>query len=425
MDMMLSDLRKMISINSVCEKSDSPDHPFGENVRKVVETALDICKGYGFRIKNNNNMAAYAEVGTGSPLMGILVHLDIVPAGEGWNHDPFDMKITEDKIYGRGVTDDKGPAAAVIHAIRELLEEGVIFNKRVRIIFGMAEETGEWEDMEYYNQYEEKVDFGFTPDADFPAIYGEKGLAHLRFVFDKSSTCFDHISGGTALNMVPDCCTASGHLADGEYFEIEVKGKAAHGSTPEDGENAISKLMSRFSDSQNCRLVEFFHKFIRMEYDGKSLGGYFSDEESGPITYNIGLIETAGDRITVSVDVRYPVTCHIEEIISAVNHHLAAEGFEDIQAELLSDTPYVYMDKNGPVIRKLMEAYREHTGDSSEPALIGGGTYARAMDGIVAFGPMFPGRELTEHQANEYIFRKDLDLAKEIYKTAIRKLAAQ
>ena len=85
-----------------------------------------------------------------------------------------------------------------------------------------------------------------------------------------------------------------------------------------------------------------------------------------------------------------PVTCHIEEIISAVNHHLAAEGFEDIQAELLSDTPYVYMDKNGPVIRKLMEAYREHTGDSSEPALIGGGTYARAMDGIVAFGPMFP-----------------------------------
>ena len=99
MDMMLSDLRKMISINSICEKSDSPDHPFGENVRKVVETALDICKGYGFRIKNNNNMTAYAEVGTGSPLMGILVHLDIVPAGEGWNHDPFDMKITEDKIY--------------------------------------------------------------------------------------------------------------------------------------------------------------------------------------------------------------------------------------------------------------------------------------------------------------------------------------
>ncbi len=149
-------------------------------------------------------------------------------------------------------------------------------------------------------------------------------------------------------------------------------------------------------------------------------------EESGPITYNIGLIETAGDRITVSVDVRYPVTCHIEEIISAVNHHLAAEGFEDIQAELLSDTPYVYMDENGPVIRKLMEAYREHTGDSSEPALIGGGTYARAMDGIVAFGPMFPGQRARQStRPTNILTEKDLDLAKEIYKTAIRKLAAQ
>ena len=119
------------------------------------------------------------------------------------------------------------------------------------------------------------------------------------------------------------------------------------------------------------------------------------------------------------------MTCRIDEILCAVNSHLAEAGFADLQAELLSDTPYVYMDKNGPVIQKLLEAYRMHTGDLSEPTLIGGGTYARAMDGIVAFGPMLPGRELTEHQANEYIYRKDLELAKQIYKTAIRKLAVE
>ena len=425
MDKMISDLRKLVSISSVCEKTDSSEHPFGESVHRAMETVLEICSGYGFRVKNNHNMTAYAEVGEGDELMGILVHLDVVPAGDGWNYDPFDLTVTEDKIYGRGVTDDKGPAVAVIHALKELMDEGAVFNKRVRMIFGMAEETGEWEDMEYYRKEEEIPDFGFTPDADFPAIYGEKGLAHLRFTFDRTETCFDSINGGTAINMVPDTCTARGKLPDGTPFEIKVLGKAAHGSTPEDGENAISKLMAEFADGGNCRLSVFFRNFIGMEYNGESLGGYFEDAESGPITYNVGLIETKGDRIEVLVDVRYPVTCRIDEIIRAINSHLAEEGFADLQAELLSDTPYVYMDKNGPVIQKLLEAYRMHTGDLREPTLIGGGTYARAMDGIVAFGPMLPGRELTEHQANEYIYRKDLELAKQIYKTAIRKLAVE
>ncbi len=425
MDKMISDLRKLVRIRSICEKTDSLAHPFGESVHRAVETALEICSEYGFHVKNNHNMTAYAEVGEGDELMGILVHLDVVPAGDGWNYDPFDLTVTEDKLYGRGVTDDKGPAVAVIHALKELMDEGAVFNKRVRMIFGMAEETGEWEDMAYYRKEEEIPDFGFTPDADFPAIYGEKGLAHLRFTFDRAETCFDSISGGTAINMVPDTCTARGKLPDGAPFEIKVLGKAAHGSTPEDGENAISKLMTEFADDENCRLSVFFRNFIGMEYNGRSLGGYFEDAESGPITYNVGLIETDGDRIEVLMDVRYPVTCRIDEILCAVNSHLAEAGFADLQAELLSDTPYVYMDKNGPVIQKLLEAYRMHTGDLSEPTLIGGGTYARAMDGIVAFGPMLPGRELTEHQANEYIYRKDLELAKQIYKTAIRKLAVE
>ena len=83
------------------------------------------------------------------------------------------------------------------------------------------------------------------------------------------------------------------------------------------------------------------------------------------------------------------------------------------------------IDKNGAVIQTLLSAYRDETGDMSEPTVIGGGTYARAMNGIVAFGPMLPGRELTEHQANEYIYLSDLILAKEIYKTAIKRLVSE
>lgn len=424
MDKIISDLRKLIEIDSVSVRTDDEEAPFGKGAKKALDTALDICDGYGFRTKNCNNMIGYAEAGEGDGLMGILVHLDVVPAGDGWNSTPFVLTIDGDRLIGRGVCDDKGPAVAVIHAIRELMEENCPFNKRIRIIFGLAEETGDWIDMEHYKATEEKVDFGFTPDADFPAIYAEMGIANVRFTFDRTKTCFKSIDGGNATNMVPDACKAVFYSRLHGNTAIIEAGRSAHGSTPQDGENAISKLMTRFTDRGDCLLSRFFRDCIGMEYHGKSLGGYASDEESGEITYNLGMIRTEGDEIRLIVDIRYPVSFKIEDILSDIRKHMDACGYEAVKTELLSDEPCIFLDTDGEVMTGLLQAYRQHTGDMSPATVIGGGTYARSMENIVAFGPMLPGRELTEHQANEYLFAKDLMLAKEIYKTAIRKLAA-
>lgn len=425
MEKVIADLRKLIEINSVSIRTEDREYPFGKGAREALETALNICSSYGFRTKNCDNMTGYAEVGEGEELMGILVHLDVVPAGDGWNYEPFALTVEDGRIIGRGVTDDKGPAVAVIHAIKELQEEGCVLNKRIRIIFGMAEETGNWVDMEYYKETEEKVDFGFTPDADFPAIYAEMGIANVRFTFDRTRTCFETIEGGNAVNMVPDTCRARFRGESGETVSLTEIGKSAHGSTPQDGENAISKLMTRFQTRDDCLLSRFFRDCIKMEYHGESLEGYAADQESGEITYNFGVIHTDGEIISLTVDIRYPVTFRIEDILKQIQKHMTDCGFEDVTMELIYDEPYVFLDADGPVITKLLEAYREHTGDMGPAAVIGGGTYARAMENIVAFGPMLPGRELTEHQANEYMFIEDLKLAKEIYKSAIRKLAAK
>lgn len=423
MEKMLKDLQALVAINSVSQRSENKEKPFGEGANQALETALSICEGYGFRVKNCEQMTGYAEIGGGEELIGILVHLDIVPAGDGWVSSPFALRVEEGKIYGRGVTDDKGPAIAVIHAMKELLEEGCVFDKRVRIIFGLAEETGDWDDMAYYQSTEEQISYGFTPDADFPAIYAEMGIANVSFTFDRKKTCFTRIEGGNAVNMVPDQCAAE-YVEDGKAMLSREKGKSAHGSTPWDGQNAICKLMTRFSGREDCQLSRFFRDCIGTAYDGKALGGYASDQESGEITYNFGLIHTENDEITLTADIRYPVTYQIADILDGVRECLREKGFGDVQVNLLSDVPYVYLDKDGEVMGKLLAAYREHTGDMTPPTVIGGGTYARAMKGVVAFGPMLPGRELTEHQPNEYILQEDLSLAKEIYKTAIRKLAA-
>ncbi len=71
-----------------------------------------------------------------------------------------------------------------------------------------------------------------------------------------------------------------------------------------------------------------------------------------------------------------------------------------------------------------MDIYRKHTGDEgSEPLVIGGGTYARAMKNVVAFGAMFPGDPDMCHQINEYIPVENLVKLAEIYAEAVYRLS--
>lgn len=414
---LLKDLDEIVSINSVSIETDDPQAPFGKGAAEALEKTLALCEKYGMKAKNCNHMVGYADYGDKGDLIGILCHLDVVPAGDGWSSDPFKVTIKGDKIYGRGVTDDKGPAMAAIHAMKELIEEKVPFNHRVRLIFGQAEETGAWKDMDYYLAHEDHVDYGFTPDAEFPAIYCEKGIANLKISFPKDQTAFDSIQGGNATNMVADSCEAQ--LKNGKA--LKAQGKSAHGSTPWDGDNAIVKLFKEVEE-EGCLLTRFFQDCVKEENNGKSLGGYWSDEESGEISYNYGIIESDQDQIRLYVDIRYPITGKIQDIIQNIERALEEKGLGAVKIDLIRDEAFVHLDQDGPVMTKLLEAYREKTGDQSPAKVIGGGTYARAMEGIVAFGPMLPGREATEHMPDESILIEDLVLAKEIYKSAIKKL---
>ena len=108
-DELVSKLGRLVAINSV-EGTPAADAPFGEGPRKALETALKMMADDGFRTVNLDNYAGYAEMGEGSQLIGIVGHLDVVPARkeDGWDTDPFVMSEKDGVLYGRGVADDKG-----------------------------------------------------------------------------------------------------------------------------------------------------------------------------------------------------------------------------------------------------------------------------------------------------------------------------
>ena len=417
---MLEQLKQLIAIPSVTGAEPKENAPYGEAVKEALLYVLDLCDQLGFRTKNCDNRIGYAEIGEGETLIGILGHLDVVPAGEGWTHHPFDLEIEDGKIYGRGVIDNKGPLIAAIFAMKDLLDQGIQLNKRVRIIFGCQEESGDWEDMTYYLETEEQPTFGFTPDADFPAIYCEKGIVGIMLTVDKPES-IQAISGGLAINMVPERAQATFINEQGEEETLETRGKSAHGALPEEGENAISKLVLTLAERINHPFFEFYKEKIGMSLHGEQMGCYLTDEASGEITINVGKINVIEDKIQMALDVRYPISFTAEDVVAAFT-----KGVQPYDVEVVAkgDVKPVYMDKNGWVMQTLLKAYESKTGDTSEPLVIGGGTYARAMPNIIAFGPLLPGRPATEHQKDECMLQSDLELCREIYASAIAQLVA-
>jgi succinyl-diaminopimelate desuccinylase len=450
-DNMILSTQELVRIPSV-EAEAEGDFPYGKNVYQALAKAVEISENLGFKTKNIDNQAAHVEMGEGEEILGLLCHLDVVPEGSDWTYPPYAAEIHNDKIYGRGTIDDKGPAVAALYGMKIVQELGVKLNKKVRLILGTNEESG-MASLDYYFKKEKMPDLAFSPDATFPAIHAEKGILDLKFSAEieekaaKEGIKLIEIKGGNATNMVPDYAEAviSGIekeelkelLKELEYDqdELEIKaennniilgyhGISAHGSMPEDGKNAISYLIDilaelPFAAAGVRDFFSFYKNKIGLEYDGASIGCKDQDDVPTALTFNTGIIKGDQSKIQFIVNIRYPVKSSAEKVVSDIKTELT----DLIDVELLRDAEPLFVAKDDPFIKKLMAAYQEFTGDDSEPIAIGGGTYARKVKKGVAFGPLFPGQPELAHQKDEHIGIDDLVKSAAIYAKAIIDIA--
>ncbi len=412
-------------------------------------------KDYHFFVKNLNGYAGMIEHGSGEESVGILCHLDVVPAGEGWMTPPFAADIRHGRIYARGAIDNKGPTMAAFFALVIVSELHLPLSKRVRMILGTDEES-EWRCVDHYFKHEEMPTIGFAPDADFPIIHAEKGIADtiLQWSFpennDLNDICLSHFHAGERFNMVPDQATAilkgereqldkveeafrknlllkrhnGSALFQEQTLTLTYEGVSAHGSTPEEGINAGNELAAFLSEIDLQReandYLAFVVKYLVGEMNGETLGIASSDEVSGPLTVNAGLFRFDDKDASIGLNIRYPVTVSGETCLAALR--LTAE--KNSTTFLVKDhMEPSYVEADHPLIQTLQAVYKRQTGEEATLLAIGGGTYARSLDTGVAFGPMFPGREDVAHKKDEYIDIEDLLKATAIYAEAIYELA--
>ena len=450
---LLKDLFDLLSVRSILGTDITEETPFGSGPREALDLILSFGKRDGYKTKLVENKAGHIEVGQGEELFGILGHVDVVPVVEAdWTSHPFKPEIRDGKIFARGSLDDKGPTMAAYYAVKLLDKLGVKWNKRVRVIIGSDEETG-FRCVEAYFKHEEQPASGFTPDAMFPLVYAEKARAtfdhKLKFVDEDGQYNYKLVkfNGGQVLNMVIASAKAEleGEVSDikekfenflaqeklegevevGNTIKLTLKGKAAHGSTPQYGINGATKLAEFLStlglDNNGKNFVDYIVEKLANDPFGEKLGINYSDDEMGEATYNYGILEYGLERKIglVSTDCRHPKKFDLVDRLNGIK-------VDNIDIEVTSTKEAHYVPKDDELVTTLMDVYRKHTGDTKNDAFVlGGGTYARCLKKGVAFGLLFPGKEDTMHQANEYLEVEDLLLATAIYAEGIYKLCCE
>lgn len=399
----LKTLENWISIKSVKSTAEK-GAPFGLGVAEMAKKAVLDATELGLKVNDYDGYVIDVSFGDGDDenAVAVLCHLDVVPEGSLslWETNPYILTEKDGYLCGRGVVDDKGAAVLCLYALKELKDSGFTPKRKVKLIFGLDEESG-WGCIDHYNKVAVMPKTGFSPDGDFPVLYAEKGIYHIEYSFPAHNK-LSFIEGGERVNMVCDKCSL---VLDGEKYEF--LGTSAHGSTPEKGDNAIRKALE-FLTKKGAFSEEVYEKL----FNGRLFEKTF--DESGKMTFSPNVIYLENGLIKLKVDVRYPVhytVSEIEKLLRKVGNFT-----------LLSAQKPLYQNKDGDLVKKLRNIYEKHTGDKTAPITTGGGTYARALKNGVAFGPSILGEHCC-HVPNEKISVERLEKCYEIYKEAIYELA--
>ncbi|WP_409022739.1 dipeptidase PepV [Dellaglioa sp. P0083] len=450
-DALLEDLFAMLKIESVRDESiATTEAPLGPGPKAGLDKFLEIGTRDGFETLNLDGLAGHIEFGEGDETLGILAHVDVMPAGNGWDTDPFTPVVKDGRIYARGASDDKGPGMAAYYGLKIIQELGLPVSKKVRFIIGTDEESG-WRGMTHYLENMPEPDFGFSPDAFFPIINGEKGNITYFLNFKGSNGDKDQLlefDAGLRENMVPRDAKAvikteygaemeevfndfiAANIVTGkmernnDIVTISMVGKAAHAQEPKNGENAgtfLALFLNQFNfggDAANyLRLAaDYLHRDSRMN----NFSIAFTDDIMGDLTMNSGIFTFKADKGgQIALNFRFPKGMTEVDIKRGLEN-VTNEMNVAIEAGRLQGPHYV--SPEDPLVKTLLGVYTKQTGEKAEGLVVGGGTYGRLLKRGVAFGAMFPGVPDTMHQANEFIPLDDVFKAAAIYAEGIYEL---
>ena len=480
-DKIINTVCDLIKFQSISIENENSEMPFGKECKKALDYFLKLGKSMGFRTKNIDGFCGYVEFGSGEELVGIIGHLDVVPASEedGWTTPPFEPSIRDGKLFGRGSIDDKGPVVAALYAMKVVAEKFKV-NKRVRLIVGLNEEKS-WKCIEHYKKFEEHPVIGFSPDANFPAIYAEKGIMSIeiknKFLI-KNMTILNIDCNNNALNVVPKYCSItlrynsnSNHYTfnnisnsesntkieiqniDENTIKITSYGTASHAAHPELGVNAITNLVKYLIENTknsfdtdineytylntlyNLGLFEIESPYLLSEnnyinnvvnkidfsINNSNSTNNIIQDETGILTSNVAILDYQNENLIIKINLRVPIETSLEYIEN--QYEKLSVIFKNMEINILGKQNGICVPKDSYLVKTLVDIFNRKTGMNKNAIAIGGGTYARAFENCISYGATMPGDLDMCHQVDEFIEIDKLILSSKIYAEAIYELS--
>jgi succinyl-diaminopimelate desuccinylase len=365
-------VREMVkekTVNVISEKL--PEHPYlkfrGEEYRvaEIIKREFDRI-GVAFsefaRMKERPNIIGKLGKNTSGKRLLMPAHTDVVPAGEGWDYDPFDVVVKDGKLYGRGTNDNKGPLAAIIVAAEVIKKLGLDEQINGQLLIAALSD-------------EEAAD----PDG---IDYG------IGYLLEEELINPTHA-------IVPDIGHDMKEIDIAEKGRLVIKitaiGKQAHGSTPDKGINAIfmmSKLLQQIEG-------------LKFEYNAHPLLGH--------PTLNVGEIHggvapnVVPGACTIYLDIRTIPGMNRKDIVHQIHQCIDKLENGKFNVEVLSESISFSVDAENELVKLIQNYTNEAFEFKAEPMGMGGGTYAKDLIhyGVLTVG-WGPGGD-TAHIANEYI----------------------
>ena len=405
---MYANLKKLMEIRSRTEEF--------EKSKEALAFVLELADSFGMRTKlGKHGDVGVIEIGEGEKTVGLLAHVDVVPEGDisVWEDEPFTLTIRDGVLYGRGIVDDKGPVMTSLYAMRFVKENVLEMKRKIQLIVGTSEESV-WTDMEHFKEEFPLPDYGYSPDGNFPIYYAESGYMDVTLEFmlnpENPAEAYIGVKGGTAPNSVP----SEAEFTFGGQRKV-FKGKAAHSSAPELGENALLKMAEGMPEPKPAFarfLLDFFPEGVygsklTIEKDPSIV----FEEEVPPTTIVPTVLRQDGQMISINFNVRQGMDIPNDNIIAAFAREQDDYGFEIKISESLAP---IYVDRHQPWMQRMAATYDAY-GKVNEFLLAPGCTYAKTIPNFVCWGPVFPGDLDCAHMENEQTTEESFLLGAAIY----------
>ena len=466
MEDMTADLSALIRIPSVRGEA-KEGMPYGKQCADALLQMQQLMEAGGLKTRNYENHCVAGDLYPDrEKALDILVHLDVVPVSpETWTKtEPFEPLVEGDKIYGRGSSDDKGPAVAALYALRAIRELQIPLSHGVRLVCGSDEECGSG-DLDYYYGIEEEAAFTISPDANYPLINIEKGRLESLVsaegkqtepIADPGQVRVISVQSGDKSNVIPGSArmVLSGGAMDlyagaaretenycGVKVSVEeqedrrvvcVEGLVGHAAYPEKGVNALTAalwMLTRLPLAQRegeQKLLALAALWPHGDLHGQALGVNYSDPESGELTMSLDLLqyETKDESedsysLKAVFDCRAPLCANDENLTQKIRAQLEEAGFR-MEADAM--TPPHCVSADSELVQKLLDSYELYFGERGEPLAIGGGTYVHGLQNGVAFGCAESSVDNRMHGNDEFMKLSILSRSAKIIADAVIRL---